>query len=224
MQKKLIKCSICGSREILIYKKYLKFSYYLCKTCQSLILHPTPNTRDLQNFYKNKFDYSNGEKEEEIIRKRSHSIFKKLKSLNPKGIELLDIGSGLGYFLDEANKKGYKTTGIEPSQKLFRYSTNNLKLTIQNMTFESYLQKNKKKYDFISLIHVIEHIKNPTASINLIFKHLRKGGILLIESPNLDSHLFSYEREQYSYMSIPEHLWVFSKKSLTKFILKRISS
>lgn len=204
-------CRLCHKRNILKSYSIDSFNYYLCQNCQVLFLYPQPTTKVIKDFYVNKYKQEAAlDRKNELI-KRSKIIIKKLLKLNPAGKTLLDIGSGYGYFLNEARKHNLKVLGIEPSIFLYRHSVKNFKLPILNQTFEEYIKRNKKDtFDFIILIHVIEHIPDPKTFINKTAKLLKPGGILYIETPNLNSHLFFSEKQRYTFLTPPDHLYIFS--------------
>ena len=55
---------------------------------------------------------------------------------------MLDIGSGYGYFIDEAAKNGYNVVGIEPSKSLSATLINHLiKVKLHNVDYEAYFEK-----------------------------------------------------------------------------------
>ncbi|OGK19811.1 hypothetical protein A2866_03695 [Candidatus Roizmanbacteria bacterium RIFCSPHIGHO2_01_FULL_39_8] len=70
------------------------------------------------------------------------------------------------------------------------------------------------------MIHVIEHIDNPKEMIKKAVSLLSKGGVLYIETPNLDSHLFRAEKYQYTFLTPPDHIWIFSQYSFQKMFEK----
>lgn len=230
----MIKCTLCHSFKTIFFCKKHNFSYYTCKTCKTLFIRPQPNPQFLHLYYKNHFKYEAGLHNQNRIRKRSKIILNHLQRLNPTGKTILDIGSGFGYFLDEAIKRGFKPVGVEPAKKLLLYIANQFDTSdfsvgtfatgIYNMQFEKFYKQNKnRKFDFITIIHLIEHVLNPAELIAQAAKLLNKDGVLFIETPNLASHLFNFEGKNYTFLTPPEHLWIFSKSSLG-FILKDIPS
>ena len=213
-------CPLCKSKSALKNTRY-EYNYYYCKICATLFLRPKPNKKQLDKYYKESFQYSAGGTNERPMRERAHKILKKLVSLNPRGSKLLDIGSGYGYFLDDAGKIGLKVTGIEPNSSLASDSINKLIKSLHNKTFEQFFLRNSRsKYDFITLIHVIEHVSNPKKIIQMACQLLSLHGILYIETPNLDSHLYRAEQNNYTFLTPPDHLWIFSRKSFEEMIDK----
>lgn len=187
--------------------------------CKTLFLYPKPSKKNLDDYYQKNFQYLAGGTNEKPIRRRARIILNNLQDLNPRGKNLLDIGSGYGYFLDEASKIGLNVAGIEPNKSLTSDSINQLIKSLHNATFEQFFQNNRKnKYDFITLIHVIEHIPNPKRIIRMACQLLAPGGILYIETPNFDSHLYRAEQDNYTFLTPPDHLWIFSINSFREMV------
>jgi len=214
----MTKCPICLSKTS-FFHRINKYQYYICANCKTLFLFPQPKSKDLEKYYQKTFSFDNGLINEENIRKRAKTVLIQLKKLNPNGKTLLDIGSGYGFFLDEAQKTGIIVTGLEPSEKLYSYSKKfnylNNRIFIIGQTFNLFFKKSLKvKYDFISAIHVIEHLNHPKAFLKQVSSLLNKDGILYIETPNFDSHLFNSEKQNYIFLTPPDHLWIFSKKTI----------
>ncbi|NOY89231.1 MAG: class I SAM-dependent methyltransferase [FCB group bacterium] len=154
------------------------------------------------------------------MRKKAKEIIKSLKGINPQGRTLLDIGSGRGFLLAEAKKFGLNPIGIEPSKQLSSFSAKNLKLKVFNLSLAAFYKMHKKqKFDFIVVSHVIEHILNPRMFLKKASRLLNKDGCLYVETPNLDSWLFWAERATYTFLTPPDHIWIFSQKSFKNLLM-----
>ncbi len=211
-------CGICHARTIAPKHKHKQYVYYLCSSCKTLFLNPMPKPKDMAFYYRTQFSYDVGKIEETRTRSRARNIVRILRRMKPNGKELLDIGSGYGYFLNEAQKQEYDVTGIEPSKALYTYSKRYLKAHMINTDFQSFLKINKNNYDIITLIHVIEHLPDPKQTLEQIIGLLKPGGILYIETPNLDSHLYETEQDHYTFLTPPDHLWIFSPSSIRELL------
>lgn len=206
-------CKICNKEKTVFLYQIKKYKYYLCKYCESLSLYPKPSIAEISKYYGKDFEYAAGFSRQDEIRRRSRIIIKTLKKLNPLGVNLLDVGSGYGFLLDESQKQNIETLGLEPSKKLYN-SQFNKRSQVSNIDFFNFYKQNKyKKFDFITMVHVIEHLSDPAHAINLATDLLKINGILYIETPNLDSHLFYAERGNYTFLTPPDHLWILSRKS-----------
>jgi len=58
--------------------------------------------------------------------------------------------------------------------------------------------------------------------IDKAVKLLNTRGILYVETPNLDSHLFNVEKYNYTFLTPPDHIWLFSQKSF-RYLFHKIS-
>jgi hypothetical protein len=75
-----------------------------------------------------------------------------------------------------------------------------------------------KTFDFVTLIHVVEHFRNPRTELARIMHMLNPKGILFIETPNIDSHLSNIEKISYTFLTPPDHIHLFSPQSLKRLL------
>lgn len=184
-------------------------------------MNELPTISELDEYYKNNFQYQDGALNERVIRAQSKHILKQLSKCFPAAKTVCDVGSGFGFFLDEAKKRGYKVVGIEPSKPLARNSTKKFKLSIFPGTLTEYHKSEKKQYDIVTCIHVIEHVRNPKQFIASLLQLVKPGGLLYLETPNSDSHLLYAEKDNYTFLIPPDHLWLFSNKSIDMLLPKK---
>jgi len=120
---------------------------------------------------------------------REKRVIDILKSLPIIPKHFLDIGCGNGYFMELVKDEigCSEIIGIENSQ----YQTNNKKndLNIIQADIETSLNNvvQDNHFDCIYLGEVIEHVFNPDLIIRICNKKLKKGGILILSTPNLNS-------------------------------------
>ncbi len=211
----MLPCPLCRGNDTRSIYRRSGFKYYQCRRCCLLFLYPFPTTKQLALYY-SQFTNSVPTRLKKIS-KQATSVIKTLTQLNHSGRTLLDVGSGYGLMLKAGKEKGLKVLGIEPSVQLQRYSRR-LNLKVLRRTVNQYLDQNKRTFDFITLSHVIEHLPNPKTVINRLVKMLNPHGILFIETPNLQSHLYQIEKNNSLFLIPPEHLWVFSFRSIYAMI------
>lgn len=208
--------------KIKIYKR----KFMMCQNCCHMFSHFNFN---LQNLYNSK--YSKGaygdlntikrtfNKIISLPRKKSDNkkrIQRCLKYINHK-TKILDIGCGLGVFLYELNKNGFLIKGIEPDKNLFKHVNIILKKKILNYNLNKFCRLSKKRFEFISLNKVLEHVAKPSIMIEKIYKLLSPKGILYVEVPDQEASKHGKLREEF----MVEHLHVFSKSSLENLMIKK---
>jgi len=199
-----MQCLICKSKKVFLKHSVGLYKFYFCKQCQCLQLRNVP--KKTTNY--SKFDYKTGFQNEKNIRSRAKIILSNLKKINPNFESVLDIGCGAGFLLDEFGKYFRISTGIEPSTNLALYAKDKFNLEIYNKYLkEGLFHSLYNKFDVIILSHVIEHVNNPKVFLELVGKFLKKNGILYVGLSKLEGN-------KYTFLTPPEHLFVFSKKSL----------
>lgn len=207
-------CPICVSNHTNYFAKKNNYVFYRCCSCKTIFLPVLPSPKQLNTYYAKQFSYSDGLQNERVIRRRSQTILSCIKQYTPYAKTVCDVGSGFGFFLDEAHHRGYKTIGIEPSRGLATYSKTHYGIAAFIGELKEYVSSIKKQFDIVTCIHVIEHVNNPKEFISLLLRLVKPGGLLYLETPNSDSHLLYAEKENYTFLIPPDHLWLFSKDSM----------
>jgi SAM-dependent methyltransferase len=91
-------------------------------------------------------------------------------------INLIEVGCGKGYFLEQLQKLGFKITGLDPT-----YEGEN-----KNIVKEFFTPKTGIKGDGIILRHVLEHVENPVDFLFDISESNGNQGKIYIEVPCFD--------------------------------------
>jgi len=174
-----------------LVKRFGKYSIIKCKTCKFIHANPIPTNKELSSLYTNDFykkikpDYIHGnEKEIEYL---DYTFNEKLdtieKLLSSKSKRVLDIGSGPGFFLRRAKRRGWDVLGIEPSLAACNYSKKHNIPTIQKFFYEVDI-KQIGKFDAIHIFDVLEHVNDPISILKKSYSLLKRGGIIVVEVPN----------------------------------------
>lgn len=207
-------CPICGSHETAYFHKKQYYAYFRCPECKSLFLDPLPSEKKIADIYNSHYEFRVNPLAETRFRQQVISILNNVRTIDPAASTMLDIGTGYGSFVQIARDAGFKATGLEPAKNLYKKAR---KLTnhVLNEGYEKYFSRNpKSRFDVISLIHVIEHVRHPERTLRQVVSHIKRGGILFIETPNIDSHLFNTEQSRYTYLTPPDHIHLFSPYGL----------
>ena len=145
--------------------------------------------------------------------RRRATQFKKI--LNKK--DILDFGCGWGEFLK--NIKNYKSlSGIE----LRKECINHINLNIKKINITDDINYYKKKFDIITMFHVLEHIPYQVNILKILKSKLKKGGKIVIEVPHAEDFLILQNElkkfRDFTFWS--EHLILHTCKSLKTVLIK----
>ena len=102
----------------------------------------------------------------------------------------MDVGTGDGHFLDVAREAGFQVeatelsdTGIERARQR-GFSVH--KGQMLDIDFQG------RRFDAITIWHVLEHVPNPGEMLREIYSLLKPGGILAVAVPNEENKLLRH--------------------------------
>ncbi len=128
---------------------------------------------------------------------------------------LLDVGSGHGFFLAEARQRGWDVLGIEVSAQPRQFANKELGLDIVGEDIEqAWPRLGDQEFDVITFWHVLEHLERPAEVLLEAVSRLGRGGVLVLNSPNLDSAIYRLVGRHWGWIYTPGHLQYFSPASL----------
>jgi SAM-dependent methyltransferase len=118
------------------------------------------------------------------IRARNNNIILQriLDATTAASRRLLDVGSGLGFFLTDAAARGFSVSGIEPDANVVE-DTRKLGLHVRHGYFPDCLEPGET-FDVIVFNDVLEHIPDLAGTLDACIRHLAPGGLLVVNCPN----------------------------------------
>lgn len=148
------------------------------------------------------------------FQKKIDLIKRLIKSQKP---EILDVGCGWGQFLEIVRKNNLPYKGIDVSANAVEICRAK-KLNCQQLTIEALAKKEKNRYLVIAGFQTIEHLVNPFAFLKAARTLLKKGGLILLTTPNNDSPLRYLLGRKWSVYDTKSHFVFYNKQSLLKTI------
>lgn len=208
-------CLICSSDQLAPLPRYFeKHGLVHCKKCGFVFMDRIPTADELSVYYSN---YSYGrEAALSPLTIKSYSLLLDEFEKYRKNNRLLDVGCGRGWFLQEALKRGWKAYGTEYSSAAVDLCRNNgIEMKQGPLKASDFAGL---EFDVITSFEVIEHINNPKEELSEMYQLLRKGGMFYCTTPNFNSLLRYYLKENYNIIEYPEHLCYYTGKTLNKVV------
>ncbi|MDB2481409.1 class I SAM-dependent methyltransferase [Porticoccaceae bacterium] len=220
---RILKCYLCGSdRSSKVSGKVRdceEIGIRKCDDCGLVYL----DTHDhlSENFYNKSYD-------KEIFDQWDHQTYlnyckvdddRRLSQILPhvSNRSYLDVGCGAGGVAISGEKFCSEISVVEPMEK-WRNMLEKKGVDV----FKSAAELGDRKYDVISMFHVLEHIKDPISFLKQYKDNLAKDGVMLVEVPSSDDVLLKlYESEVFSEFSYwSPHLFLFNPDTLAKVVNK----
>jgi 2-polyprenyl-3-methyl-5-hydroxy-6-metoxy-1,4-benzoquinol methylase len=128
------------------------------------------------------------------------------------GATLLDVGCGSGDFLVMARAAGWHVKGIDFDPKAVEVAR--AKGIDADVGGLEQVQAIKSQFDYITCSHVIEHVHDPRQWLVAMRNLLKPGGVLWMQTPNIDSR--GYQRFGVDWLNLdpPRHLMLFTPETL----------
>ncbi len=132
----------------------------------------------------------------------------------PEKLDICDFGCGNGGFLRLLDEdKRFNCFGVELEDEAREY-INKDGISCKH-SLDDY---GDKKFDIITMWHVVEHLTNPTELLQEIRKFLKEDGILIVETPNADDALLTRYKSDafadFTYWSL--HVVLYNSDTLQK--------
>ena len=220
MSEKVKQCCVCKSNDFIPFYTfdYSNFGYKKplclkkCKNCGMVLNACRLKQEAVTNLYKENYYVFSDEDEKMYYEKAKRDLKRVLKTGKSHG-KLLEIGCARGHLLKLAQQIGYDVKGVEISSHASKIACAS-GLSVFNGTMEQ-TSFPKSSFDIIIALDVIEHVLDPLHFLDIVCCYLKKEGVLILETPNVNS-LFARVGGKRWIGFNPYHLYLFSPSTLSE--------
>jgi len=210
-------CVVCDRRDRRPELSLGEWTIERCGGCGLRVLAPEPPDEQLIDVFEDGSIYGGALDLETELLARSEASLVALERLRRPG-SLLDVGFGPGFLLEAARRRGWRSTGVDPSPfSVARARERGLDVH-QGLLEDLHLPAGS--FDAITLMQVIEHVVDPHALLSECMRLLRPGGALVVATPNPVSLLARVKREGFNYWIPPVHCVWYTPRALRR-VLRR---
>lgn len=205
-----------------------KWFFFQCISCGHVQLNPRPNIKKISVIYpSNYYSYSISKSLNPIALWGKDLLDKiklqKILSHSPLKLQsYLDVGCGDGRYMRFIEKMSKlprnRIYGLELDQEI----ASKLKMdgfSVFNHRLEECTRLIESSLSLVTMFHVIEHLEDPVEAIRKIAYLLEPGGVLAVETPNinsLDARIF--KSTYWGGYHFPRHWHLFNESTLTKLL------
>lgn len=223
-------CPVCEmSKKQKIYKKVNEYSSFICANCDHIYVNDEKlNSIDYSALYGEEFyeNYMSGlgyrKAYNDILKGDFQKKISLLKKILPEGAEILEVGSGPGFFASLLKNEGYRVTPVEltpGAQKYADKSSLQIEIINEDLSDEECSIYNQK-FDCVISWAVIEHVYNAGEFVRLLKRYTKKNGFICIDTGITTKILSIIDTGYTSWLFPPLHLHVFSRKSMKHIVEK----
>jgi 2-polyprenyl-3-methyl-5-hydroxy-6-metoxy-1,4-benzoquinol methylase len=226
-------CPVCGSTQInplLTVKDHSvsreDFVLWQCSNCSLRFTQDVPDEESIGKYYQSTEYISHSNTSKGLV----NSLYQKVRNytLNQKADliimntvkqgRILDLGAGIGAFINTMKGKGWEITGIEPDEGARQQSKNLFNIELKETG--SLQQLSENNFDAITLWHVLEHVHQLHDYIERLKDLLKPNGKIFIAVPNYESVDSSIYKLYWAAYDVPRHLYHFTPKALDVLMSK----
>jgi 2-polyprenyl-3-methyl-5-hydroxy-6-metoxy-1,4-benzoquinol methylase len=203
-----------------------------CKGCGHLYVSPRPSMDEIHSIYDEHyfanpafgstdhdayFGYMDYLLDRERIQVRLSEVLSRIERHEWRG-RLLDIGCGLGFFVETAAQHGWDAWGVDLNRSAVAWAQEHVHPQVGHGTVAD-LGFDDGAFDCVTMFDVVEHLADPRAELEEVWRVLRPGGLLVLVTPDagalvsrlLGPHWLEMKRA-------PEHLQFFSVEGLARML------
>lgn len=192
------------------------FVYRKCRECGFVFLSPRPDEQEMQTYYSPEYYGEGAHKFRRSLEAvRLYFVQRRVRRVQkffPRPGTVIDIGCGQGTFLLRLREQGWECHGSELNEEsASRARRSGISVAVGEFDKDQFLPET---IDLISLWHVIEHLADPLKTLSALRPLLKKGGIVAISTPNIDSLQARITARRWFHLDPPRHLCLFSPHTL----------
>lgn len=221
-------CPVCNSTDInplLTVKDHSvskeEFVIWQCSNCSLRFTQDVPDEASIGRYYQSADYISHSNTSKGFINQlyqkvRNYTLGQKADLIIGRTVKegrILDLGAGIGAFLNTMKQKGWVVDGVEPDEGARQQAKRLFGIDLKGT--DSFSQLPENSFDAITLWHVLEHVHQLHAYIEQIKLLLKRNGKLFIAVPNYQSLDSSTYKSYWAAYDVPRHLYHFTPKAIS---------
>jgi 2-polyprenyl-3-methyl-5-hydroxy-6-metoxy-1,4-benzoquinol methylase len=192
-----------------------------CQDCGTTYTYPPPTPSELDEQYSPTY-YGPGSVKfvsvlEEMVKRVTRWRAGRIDKMISHHSRVLEIGCGRGLLLESLARLGHQCYGTERSELAAARARGMVGVKIYTIPVEE-CGFQEGSFDLAILWHVLEHLEDPSKTLELLSRLLKAGGLLLLEVPNYSSIQSKLAGKHWFHLDTEHHLHHFSRRGLEQLL------
>jgi len=227
-------CNYCNSStsdllykipDFYLDKKDIFYSLVKCRKCGLIYQNPRPTQEEIGEAYPSTYDAFNLDQkrswfEAKVFQYGLEKRCRAITSIKRNPGRLLDIGCSTGLFLQAMQSKhGWEAYGVEINEYPASIAREKYHLNIFHGSLEQ-ASYPPAFFDAVTLWDVLEHLPDPSSTLQEVKRIIKPDGVLIVRVPNYDSWDAIIFGPAWAGLDVPRHFYVFSQNCLVNILEK----
>jgi len=219
--RRSISCPVCGSTSTQELWNYPHYTFVRCPGCSLVYQNPQPLPSNLFERYDEEYfayEKANEEAYFNLMKLALADIdFENATAGLPEQRKsIVDIGCATGRLLSSLKKSGWRVQGVEVCGPSAEYGIKTYGIPIHIGTLED-AGFPDASFEVAHCSHLIEHLTDPVSFLAEVRRIISAEGLFVLSSPNISGFQAALMGERWR-SAIPDHLFLYSKKTLTQLL------
>jgi glycosyltransferase involved in cell wall biosynthesis len=214
-------CALCGSKTISLFTAIdenrriskVPYAYLKCLECRGIFLEKPPI--DLGRYYQSSYYLIPTRKKLQKLADKNHNKIDTVLRFAKRG-SLLEVSPAFGVFAWQAKQSGFEVDAIEMDVRCCEYLQGSLGIKVTQSEYPELAMKAMHQHEVIAIWHGLEHLSDPLAFLRAAATNLKRGGVLVIATPNPDAWQFKIMGRHWPHLDAPRHLTLIPLTWLTR--------
>jgi SAM-dependent methyltransferase len=216
-----VRCNVCGADDAEAVHPEVRL--VRCRGCGLGYLNPQPSDEELARLYTD--DYYTRPidpgglsylENRAGLERFFDGRLRRIERLTRRG-RILEVGCGLGYLLDAARRRGWSVVGLEVSEFAAAYAQREFGLDVRRQTLEA-AGLPDEGFDAVVMRDLLEHTRDPRATLMHARRVLRDGGVLALSVPSFASLNARLGGLRWRHLRPAQHLWHFTPECVARLL------
>lgn len=214
-------CPLCQSdRRHFRFRLSEPYRVARCAACGAHYLYPRLSESAMQSVYRESSYYAGGESgyadasyraQEPALRATFRRFLQNLAKRGLTGGDLLEVGCGYGYLLDEARPLFSARTGTDFSPEAAEIAR-----ATDAEVFVGGIEQLPvgARFDCVLATQVIEHVYDSLSFVKRLASHTKPGGHIVLATPDIGGALRKVMGRRWPSFKVPEHVTYYDFRTL----------
>ena len=204
-------CAYCGRPDYQVVVRLADGAAVRCTHCRLVRTLPYPSFQ-----YDNTLHYVEGYVGREHVFAELARRFMSFIVRYAAGRELLEVGSGMGFLLEEARRRGFAARGLEINEVEVA-AMRERGLTVYRGTLEQ-VNLPGGSIDVVCMSHVLEHVQDLRSLLTEVRRVLKPGGVFVTSQPHYAAPLPWVLGHRWLGWDWQRHVWHFDVPALANVL------